>query len=101
MFGNSLTSGFSFPFSILWVFTTYSFTISKMESKKKLILFLSLSYAMLISNRFNLFNILCKDFRCFFMIKKVVVIKFSHRTQYLIATSVDITFINVAIEYYV
>ena len=72
-----------------------------MESKKKLILFLSLSYAMLISNRFNLFNILRKDFRCFFMIRKVVVIRFSHRTQYLIARSVDITFINVTIEYYV
>ena len=35
------------------------------------------------------------------MIKEVVVIKFSHRTQYLITTSVDIMFINLTTEYYV
>ena len=35
------------------------------------------------------------------MIKKVVVIRFSHRTQCLITTSVDITFFNLTTEYYV
>ena len=35
------------------------------------------------------------------MIKKVVVIRFSHRTLCLITTSLDITFINLTTEYYV
>ena len=35
------------------------------------------------------------------MIRNVVVIRFFHRTQYLITTSVDITFINLPTEYFV
>ena len=35
-------------------------------NKKKKVIFLSLSYAMLLSNPFNFFNILCKYFFCLF-----------------------------------
>ena len=60
-------------------------------------------YVIIIPNRFIylftcLFNILSKEY--FLVIKKVVVIRFSHRTQCLITTSVDITFINLITEYY-
>ena len=72
----------------------------------------------LISNRFiYLFSILCKDFlilckNCekiiiiiiiiiIIKIKKVVVIRFSHRIQCLITTNVDIMFIILTAKYYV
>ena len=63
---------------------------------------------MLISNLFiYLFNTLCSDFLTLCkdcvkkMIRKVVVIRFSHRTQCFITTSVDIMFIVLTTEYYV
>ena len=57
---------------------------------------------MLIPNRFiYLFNILCKDFFLPHFNDKFVIIRFSYRTQCLITTSVDITFIDLTTEYYV
>ena len=58
-------------------------------------------YAMLISNYFSYLIYCVKTFVfLIIIIRKVVVIRFSHRTQYLITTSVDITFINLTTEYY-
>ena len=72
-----------------------------MESK--IVLFFKSINVILIPDRFiYLFNILWEDFfSLFLMIRKIAVIRFSHRTQCPITTSVDITFINLTTEYYV